>query len=168
VNIESNERMNEDETEMAEAYALLRGFELTGQLGSGMNGRVWKVRDNRKRAWALKIQDLHGFRLERACYERLEELAVTEVAGFNVPVLIHAEERWRAIEMSIVDRPFILDFAQAYLDAPPDFPEEVWEERLETWESRYEDDWPMVKQALRELKLLGIHYLDVHRGNIAP
>jgi type VI protein secretion system component VasA len=92
--------MNEDETEMAEAYALLRGFELTGQLGTGLNGRVWKVRDNRKRAWALKIQDAQGFKLERACYERLAELEVTEVAGFNVPVLIHAEERWRAIEMS--------------------------------------------------------------------
>lgn len=159
--------MNADDTETAEAYALLRGFELTGQLGAGLNGRVWKVRDNRKRAWALKIQDEQGFKLERACYERLAELGVTEVAGFNVPVLIHAEEGWRAIEMSIVDRPFIVDFAQAYLDRPPEFPEEVWQECLETWESRYEDDWPQVKQALRELRLLGIYYLDVHRGNIA-
>ena len=33
--------MNEDDTETAEAYALLRGFELTGHLGSGLNGRVY-------------------------------------------------------------------------------------------------------------------------------
>jgi hypothetical protein len=160
--------MNADDTETAEAYALLRGFELTGQLGSGLNGRVWTVtgKDNTVE-WALKIQDEQGFKLERACYERLAELGVTEVAGFNVPVLIHAEEGWRAIEMSIVDRPFILDFAQAYLDAPPEFSAEVWEECWETWEGRYEDDWPQVKQALRELRLLGIYYLDVHRGNIA-
>lgn len=96
--------MKGDETETAEAYAMLRGFQITGTLGAGLNGRVWKVRDNHKRAWALKIQDAQGFRLERACYERLGELGVTEVAGFNVPVLIHAEEAWRAIEMSIVDR----------------------------------------------------------------
>lgn len=159
--------MNEPDTEMAEAYALLRGLQLTGQLGAGLNGRVWKVRDNRKRAWALKIQDEQGFRLEHACYERLAQRAVTEVAGFNVPVLIHAEERWQAIEMSIVDRPFLLDFAQAYLDAPPEFPEEVWQQCLETWEERYEEDWPQVALALRELRLLGIYYLDVHRGNIA-
>lgn len=159
--------MKGDETETAEAYAMLRGFQITGTLGAGLNGRVWKVRDNHKRAWALKIQDAQGFRLERACYERLGELGVTEVAGFNVPVLIHAEEAWRAIEMSIVDRPFLLDFAQAYLDAPPEFSAEVWEECWETWESRYEDDWPQVKLALRELRLLGIYYLDVHRGNIA-
>jgi len=31
----------------------------------------------------------------------------------------------------------------------------------------YEDDWPQVKQALRELRCLGVYYLDVHRGNIA-
>lgn len=160
--------MNEDETEMAEAYALLRGFQLTKQLGAGLNGRVWAVtgKDNTVE-WALKIQDAQGFRLGLACYERLAEHEVTEVAGFNVPVLIHAEERWQAIEMSIVDRPFVLDFAQAYLDTPPEFPEEVWQECWETWEGRYEDDWPQVKLALRELRLLGIYYLDVHRGNIA-
>lgn len=160
--------MNEQDTEMAEAYALLRGFQLTGQLGAGLNGRVWAVTGkNNTVEWALKIQDEQGFRLERACYERLAEHEVTEVAGFNVPVLIHAEESWQAIEMSIVDRPFILDFAQAYLNEPPEFPEEVWQQCLETWEERYEEDWPQVKLALRELRLLGIHYLDVHRGNIA-
>jgi hypothetical protein len=159
--------MNEDESEMAEAYAMLRGFELTGELGAGLNGRVWKVRGNSKRAWALKIQDAHGFRLERDCYERLGELGVTEVGGFNIPVLIHADDHWRAIEMSIVDRPFIVDFAQAYLDSPPDFSAEVWEERMKTWQSRYEEDWPQVQRALRELEGLGIYYLDVHRGNIA-
>lgn len=25
------------------------------------------------------------------------------MAGFNVPVLLHADERWRAIDMSIVE-----------------------------------------------------------------
>lgn len=159
--------MSNDDSENAEAYALLRGFHLTGQLGAGMNGRVWKVRGNHKRAWALKIQDALGFRLECACYERLRELDVTEVAGFNVPVLLRADERWRAIEMSIVDRPFILDFAQAYLDVPPEFPEEVWAERRETWMERYGEDWPTVRHALQELESLGIHYLDVHQGNIA-
>ena len=159
--------MSEDDTEQAEAYALLRGFQLTGQLGAGLNGRVWKVRGKGKRAWALKIQDALGFRLERACYERLGEHGVTEVAGFNVPVLFHADEGWRAIEMSIVDRPFIVDFAQAYLDAPPEFPDEVWEERMETWRERYEEEWPAVQRALWDLEQLGIYYLDVHRGNIA-
>lgn len=121
--------MNKDETEGAEAYALLRGFQLTGQLGSGLNGRVWSVTDKDDTLeWALKIQDATGFRLERACYERLAELGVTEVAGFNVPVLFRADERWRAIEMSIVERPFLVDFAQAYLDAPPDFSDDVWAE----------------------------------------
>lgn len=70
--------------------------------------------------------------------------------------------------MSIVVRPFVLDFAQAYLDSPPDFPEEVWRERIETWEENYGHDWPMVQLALNDLRSTGIHYLDVHHGNIAP
>ncbi len=35
--------MTEDEPEQAEAYALLRGFQLTGTLGAGLNGKVWSV-----------------------------------------------------------------------------------------------------------------------------
>jgi len=38
---------------------------------------------------------------------------------------------------------------------------------MKTWQSRYEEDWPQVQRALRELEGLGIYYLDVHRGNIA-
>lgn len=44
--------MIEDETEMAEPFALRRGFQLTGQLGAGLNGGVWKVRGKDNRAWA--------------------------------------------------------------------------------------------------------------------
>lgn len=113
----------------AEAYARRRGLELTGRLGDGADGNVWKVRGKHKHiSWALKLQpDVAG-------YLRMREHAVMEIAGFHVPQLIRSDDAWNAIEMSIVNRPFILDFAQAYLDGVPDFPEEVWAERLRTWE----------------------------------
>jgi hypothetical protein len=160
--------MNEDEADSAEAYAFLRGIDLGRPLGCGLNGKVWRVTGKSNTIeWALKIQDARGFRQEWAVYERLRDREVTEVAGFNVPQFLTADERWRAIEMSIVDRPFVLDFAQAYLDEPPDFPPEVWEERRETWMERYGEDWPAVQSALDALECMGIHYMDVHRGNIA-
>ena len=157
-----------DYSENAEAFALLHGIHLNGQLGAGLNGTVWAVTGKRDDwEWALKIQDYRGHRQERAVYERLREHDVTEIAGFNVPYLLRADDAWNAIEMSIVERPFVLDFAQAYLDFRPDFPDEIWEERRETWMSRYEDDWPRVAQALDALECLGIYYLDVHGNNIA-
>jgi hypothetical protein len=53
---------------------------------------------------------------------------VTKIQGFNVPQLLgHDDEIW-IIDMSIVTRPFVLDFAGAYLDVPPQFPTEaVWD-----------------------------------------
>ena len=153
----------------AKAYAWRRGLELTGRLGDGADGNVWKVRGKRKHvSWALKLQaTARGYERERDCYERLAKHGVSEIASFHVPQLIGSDDEWKAIEMSIVDRPFILDFAQAYLDEVPDFPDEVWAERLETWQQLYAEDWPQVSQALRELRCLGIHYLDVHHQNIA-
>ncbi len=69
--------------------------------------------------------------------------------------------------MSIVTRPFVLDFAGAYLDAPPDFTDEIWAE----WESgkreQFDVRWPKVKSILSALEELDIHMVDVSPTNIA-
>jgi hypothetical protein len=69
--------------------------------------------------------------------------------------------------MTVVARPFILDFAGAYLDVKPSFSIEIWEE----WETKrreeYGDRWPMVRKILDELEALDIYMIDVHPSNIA-
>lgn len=153
----------------AQAYALLRGLEITGPLGDGVDGNVWKVRGKRRRiTWALKIfKDPEKYRRERDCYLRLAERGISECAGFNIPVLIHHDDDHLAVEMSIVDRPFILDFAGALLDERPDFSDQVMAETHQLWEDRYGEDLPLVEKALRDLRHIGIYYLDVHHHNIA-
>lgn len=160
---------NKDLLPDAQAYALLRGLEITGPLGDGVDGNVWKVRGKRRRiTWALKIfKDPEKYRRERDCYLRLAEQGISECAGFNIPVLSYHDDNYLAVEMSIVDRPFILDFAGAFLDVPPDFSEQVLAETHQLWEERYGDDFPVVQKALRTLERLGIYYLDVHRDNVA-
>jgi hypothetical protein len=76
-------------------------------------------------------REIEPFRRELAAYLRLQEAQISEILGFNVPQLLRSDETLRVIEMSIVMRPFVLDFAGAYLDAPPDFPDETWKE----WEA---------------------------------
>jgi hypothetical protein len=81
--------------------------------------------------------------------------------------LVGFDDELRVIEMTIVARPFVLDFAGAYLDAPPEFSEEIqseWEaEKREQFEAR----WPVVQAVRSALEDLGIHMLDVSPSNIA-
>lgn len=112
-------------------------------------------------------REAEPFRRELAVYLRLQAAQVSEVFGFNVPQLIRFDEALRVIEMSVVTRPFVLDFAGAYLDAPPDFPEETWAE----WEAQKRDQfdarWPKVQAVLAELEELDIYMVDVSPSNIA-
>ena len=64
-------------------------------------------------------------------------------------------------------RPFILDFAGAYLDGRPEFSSDVWADWEIYMRERFEDRWPMVQNILDEFEKLGIYLLDVSPANIA-
>jgi hypothetical protein len=90
-------------------------------------------------------------------YERLKQAGVTEVLGFNIPQFIRADDDLRVIEMSIVTRPFVLDFAGAYLDAPPHFPDGIWAEWEAGKREQFETRWPEVEAVLAALEELDLH-----------
>ena len=82
--------------------------------------------------------------------------------------MIDFDEALRVIEMSIVRPPYILDFAKACLDAPPDFPEEVMAERWEHWADLFEERWPHVITIMGWLERRhGVYLLDPSPRNIA-
>jgi hypothetical protein len=62
---------------------------------------------------------------------------LTSILGFNIPELVGFEDDLRVIEMTIVKRPLVLDFAGAYLDARPAFPNEVWAD----WEAEKQEQF---------------------------
>ena len=70
-------------------------------------------------------------------------------------------------EMTILERPFVLDFAGAHLDVRPDFPEEIWEDWEADKREQFEARWTMVQKILDAFEELGIYLLDVSPGNIA-
>jgi hypothetical protein len=61
---------------------------------------------------------------------------VTKVCGLAVPTLIGFSRELLVIEMTMVQPPFLLDFAEARLDEPLEFPET----EEETW-ARFADDF---------------------------
>ena len=152
-----------------EEYARLRQLRLLERLGSGVHGIVFAAESQRHfRVTALKAHEsLSGYTRERDIYLELQELGVHSILSCRVPMLLDIDDELLAIEMTIVSRPFVLDFAGAYLYLPPDFPEEVmaeWRaEKMEQFAAR----WPDVEAVLRELERLDIHMVDVNPGNIS-
>jgi hypothetical protein len=81
-------------------------------------------------------------------------------------MLRHDDALW-IIEMSVVSRPFVLDFAGAYLDRAPDFSEEMLADWRADKEEQFGAHWPEVQAILRALEAHGIYMEDVSPGNIA-
>ena len=161
--------MEPELTQNAGEYALRYRLQLAERLGFGIHGIIFVAEDNLKVGrTAVKAHRSPGpYLRERAAYERLRDAGINQIMGFHVPQLIRFDDACRVIEMSIVTRPFVLDFAGAYLDAPPDFSEERWAEWEAEKREQFEERWPKVREVLAALEALDIHMVDVSPTNIA-
>ena len=153
----------------ARSYASLHSLRLAERLGFGIHGTIFVVENNSKAGkTAIKAHySAESYLRERNVYQRLQAAGISDIAGFNVPQLIRFDNELLIVEMTIVTRPFLLDFAGAYLDAPPEFSPEIWGE----WESekreQFENRWPIVQTALDALEELDIYMVDVSPTNIS-
>ena len=161
--------MDELLTQHAQTYARRHQLRLAERLGHGIHGIVYAAERNAEPGnVAIKVhrsREVHE--RERDVYRRLKEAGVVEILGFNVPQLIRSDDEPLVIEMSIVSRPFVLDFAGAYLDLPPKFSDDIWAH----WESekrdQFEHRWPKVQAVLSALEEFEIFMVDVSPSNIA-
>jgi hypothetical protein len=154
----------------SEAYSKRRNIVFAEQLGSGIQGVVRVAEDNRNFGrFAVKIHFVdEAYRRELSIYRRLAEAGVVTLRGFNVPQLLGWDDACRAIEMSIVSRPFVLDFGGAWLEDPPEFSMQQWayweDEKLEQFGP---ERWKEVKAVLALLATYGVYMHDVTPTNIA-
>jgi hypothetical protein len=149
------------------------GLALGEELGFGIHGIVFALESQTEPEGptfhsALKVHEQEqGYRRERDGYLRLQSRQVRKIRGCEVPELLrHDDELW-AIEMTIVTRPFVLDFAGAYLDRAPDFSEEVLADWLADKREQYGRRWPEVQAILAILETYGVFMEDVSPGNIS-
>ena len=153
----------------ARTYGAQNQLHLAERLGFGIHGIAFLAENNTKAGkTAVKVHRFgEPFQRECAVYERLRDAGVSKILGFNVPQLVRIDDKLLIVEMTVVVRPFVLDFAGAYLDTLPDFPEETWAE----WESekreQFDIRWPRVQAVLGELERLDIHMVDVSPSNVA-
>jgi hypothetical protein len=161
--------MEEAFIQNAIAYASQRQLQLAERLGFGIHGIIYVAESKStggKRA-VKAHREAESFRRELSIYRRLQEAHISEILGFNVPQLIYADEALYVIEMSIVTRPFVLDFAGAYLGAAPEFSDEIWAEWEAQKREQFETRWPKVQAVLAALEELSIYMVDVSPSNIA-
>ena len=143
-------------------YLDAQAIETEGLLGWGMDGTVWRT----SRKTALKLHRSRSYyRQERDVYLRLRHHSLYRLAGFSIPVLYHYDDSCLALELLIVERPFVLDFAEATLDTPfAEIDDPAW---LNERARRFGSDWPDVQRLLNALRQYGIYFRDIHTGNIS-
>jgi len=155
----------------ATSYAAARAMRLGPCLGFGKDGTVFQTVGSPMGASAIKVfhrEDL--FRRELAAYVRLTEHRVAgtdRIGGHNIPAILNRDSTLLVIEMSIVARPFTLDFAGAYLDGTgPVFDEEIRAMALAGWQERFGSNWPRARQIIVAFAQMGIDLTDPSPTNI--
>lgn len=141
------------------------GVRLEDKLGFGRDGDVWST----DQLTAVKLFDLaDSYERERDVYVMLDVLGVTELLGHSVPSLVRRDDELLAVEMTIVQPPFFLDFASAYPEYDvPDFPPDAWDDWHAEKAEHFGDRWPQVLRLREELRdLLGVVLLDANPGNV--
>jgi hypothetical protein len=134
-------------------------------LGPGQDGIV--MQSNRRTA--VKFFDRPArYSRELEVYHVLRGKGIRLVAGHNVPELVLKDGELMAIEMTIVQRPFVLDFAGAKLPHEiPDFGEDIMEEHFEHLRELFGDRWTNALEVAEMFRIAtGFTLLDIHPGNI--
>jgi hypothetical protein len=153
----------------AAAYAAKYNLRLAERLGFGIHGAVHVGEHAGKHDQsAIKALNSAEFYVrERAVYDRLRHNEVVEILGFHVPQLIRGDDDLWVIEMTIVSRPFVLDFAGAYLDRRPEFSEEPERTGGARKQEEFGARWKTVERVINTFEELGIYLVDVTPNNIA-
>lgn len=159
---------DEDLFRRAKEYAKYKGIRLAPEqrFAWGSDGTIWKT----SAGSALKILERpKNYRDELTAYQRLHAASVDEINGFSIPRLLGSNDALLAIEMSIVQRPYLLDFGKIYLDEPPPYwtDPQLMQNAHAEWRELFGKRWPVVWAVLGVLRQkFGIYYVDPKPGNI--
>lgn len=134
------------------------------ELGSGAEGFIFAT----DRATAVKVfQYEEKYRRELAAYRRLLSRGVSEILGFAIPRLVNYRHELLVIEMTMVQPPFLLDFAQAFLDRPMEMEEGQEAEWWERVRDNFGADFEIARDVFFALQRdTGIYYYDLAPRNL--
>jgi hypothetical protein len=110
------------------------------------------------------------YRRELRAYQILRQRDIDEINGFQIPRLLRNDDELRAIEMSVVRPPFLLDFVSSYMFeefARLGFTDEIMQEREAHWAEVFGDRWSAVQDICNAFtRATGLVLLDLSLNNI--
>ncbi len=132
-----------------------------------MEGSVWVSQKDS----AIKIiRNRKNYVDELEAYKRLQSAGVRQLCGFAVPWLLGSDDELQAIEMEIVQKPYLLDFGKVYFDGEQLHiydPRDLQQDRNRSQSLYSTADWSRVAMALHVLESqFGIYYADARPSNI--
>lgn len=136
-------------------------------LGAGIHGNVFAADYQTEGGRSAVKKHERQPAYDRDVYLRLRDGDVTEIRGYHVPALIDDDDDLWVIEMTVVARPLVLDFAGAHLDEAPDFSDEVLADWRAEKREQFGPRWPEVEAILGALEGHGVFMLDVNPGNVS-
>lgn len=144
-------------------------MEVKEQLGFGVHGIVMAAEHQINFGnVAIKAHDHEqDYRRERDVYFRLQANDILTIRSCAVPELLAWDDDLWVLAMTVVSRPFVLDFAGALLDQAPDFSEEVMADWYAEKKEQFGAYWSEAQAIMRYLEGLGIFLIDVTPNNIS-
>ena len=91
---------------------------------------------------------------------------MTQLLEFHVPEMRAFDDELLALEIAIMQPPFVIDFAGAYLDQEPDFSPEVWAEWEAEKREQFGEHWGRAKAVTAAFRRFAIYLSDVSPSNI--
>lgn len=113
--------VKEELVRRAREYTKRNGLVLGDELGFGVHGIVFATESQPKEGEtplrsAIKAHEREpDYLRERDIYLRLRDRGIRAIHACQVPKLLRYDDELRVIEMTVVGRPFLLDFAGAFL-----------------------------------------------------
>lgn len=150
----------------AQEYANRNGLVIVERLGFGVHGSVFSAESQSQGGRvAIKVHERQpDYQRERDVYLRLKAYEITKIRGCTVPELLGCDDELYVIQMTVVTQPFVLDFAGAYLDQPPDFSEEVLADWRAEKQEQFGGRWPEVTAFSWSVRVHGLRVTSVQIG----
>ena len=127
------------------------------KLGFGVSGVVFLSPGG---TTAIKIhQRLRSFQVELQAYEIITKHGLFDICGLSIPRLLHYDTKMRIIEMTVVEPPYLLDFAGVTFE-PIDFSTDTQREIGLKIERQFGTNAHFAYLVQHELEKYGIYYLE--------